>query len=208
MKQSQAKGFLYVVSAPSGAGKTSLLKQLISEVEQVKTSISHTTRTKRPGEKEAEDYYFVSVPEFKELIKKNEFFEHAEVFGNYYGTNKASIRSQLDLGIDVILEIDWQGARQIRQQLPESVSIFILPPSKQALRERLTKRGQDDEKVIEQRMQAAQAEMSHYSEYDFLVINDDFSLAVAELKAILLAHRQKCSFQQKNHAHLLSNLLD
>jgi guanylate kinase len=208
MNQNQAKGFLYVVSAPSGAGKTSLLKQLISQVDQVTTSISHTTRTMRPGETDGKDYHFVSVNEFKALVAKDAFFEHAEVFGNYYGTSKASIHSQLDSGIDVILEIDWQGARQIRDQIPASISIFILPPSKEALRERLTNRGQDDDSVIESRMQAAQAEMSHHSEYDYLVINDDFSTAVGDLKAILQSQRQKMSFQQKNHAHLLSNLLD
>lgn len=202
------RGTLYVVSAPSGAGKTSLLKQLISEFDSIETSISHTTRTMRSGEVNGADYHFVEVPHFETLIKEGAFYEHAEVFGNYYGTSKSSIQKQLDSGVDVILEIDWQGARQIRQQLPQSCSIFILPPSREALHDRLQGRGQDDESVIERRMQAAQGEMSHYTEYDYLVINDDFSVAVSELKAIMLANRQKLAIQQQKNAYLLSNLLD
>lgn len=201
-------GTLYVVSAPSGAGKTSLLRQLISEIQLVETSISHTTRAMRDGEQDGVDYHFVSLDTFQDLIAEDAFFEHAEVFGNFYGTSKASIEEQLAQGIDVILEIDWQGARQIRQQMPSSRSIFILPPSQQALRERLDGRGQDDEATIEKRMLAAKSEMSHFDEYDYLVINDDFSLAVSELKAILLAERQKLAYQQQKYAQLLSNLLD
>ncbi len=201
-------GTLYVVSAPSGAGKTSLLKQLISQVSHIQTSVSHTTRAMRKGEVDGVDYHFVSQTEFQQLITEKAFFEHAEVFGNFYGTSKAAIDLQRQSGVDVILEIDWQGARQIRAQLPESRSIFILPPSKEALRERLFGRGQDEAAVIENRMQAACNEMSHYNEYDYLVINDDFSLAVDELKAIMLAERQKIARQQKKHVQLLSNLLD
>lgn len=201
------KGTLYVVSAPSGAGKTSLLKRMIPELDKVQTSVSHTTRDKREGEKDGIDYHFTNVDEFKALIADNAFFEYAEVFGNFYGTSKASINEQLMTGIDVILEIDWQGARQIRQQIPESRSIFILPPSRKALRERLNSRGQDDESVIEKRMSAAENEMSHYSEYDYLVINDDFEQAIVELKSILMAERQKLPRQEKKYAHLLSNLL-
>ncbi|WP_444995984.1 guanylate kinase [Aliikangiella sp. IMCC44359] len=203
-----ASGTLFVVSAPSGAGKTSLLKQLIYQLDNVETSISHTTRDKRSGEEEGVDYYFVSLSEFQQLITEQAFFEHAEVFGNYYGTSKASIDRQLALGNDVILEIDWQGARQIREQLPESRSIFILPPSKEALRLRLEGRGQDEADVIDNRMCAAKNEMSHFDEYDYLVINDNFSVAVEELKAIIIAERQKIVTQKKIHAHLLSNLLD
>ena len=206
--ENTATGTLYVVSAPSGAGKTSLLKQLMTEIEHVATSISHTTRKSRAGERDGVDYHFVTVEEFKRLIAEDAFFEHAEVFGNFYGTSKTSIDDQLNSGIDVILEIDWQGARQIRQQLPKSRSIFILPPSQKALRQRLDNRGQDDAAVIEQRMQAAKSEISHYNEYEFLVINDDFTVAVSELKAILMAERQKLTYQQQKYAQLLSNLLD
>lgn len=202
------QGTLYVVSAPSGAGKTSLLKQLIKELDLIQTSISHTTRTKRKGEVDGVDYHFVTTDQFKRLISENAFYEYAEVFGNFYGTSKSAIQNQLESGVDVILEIDWQGARQIRQHLPQSCSIFILPPSKEALLERLKGRGQDEDAVIALRMQAAQGEMSHYTEYDYLVINDDFSLAVNELKSIMLAKRLKRPVQQEKYAHLLSNLLD
>ncbi|MGX5175265.1 guanylate kinase [Aliikangiella sp. IMCC44653] len=203
-----AKGTLYVVSAPSGAGKTSLLKQLILQVNNIETSISHTTRAMRKGELNGADYHFVTEAEFLNLIEQKAFFEHAQVFGNFYGTSKSSIEQQLSQGIDVILEIDWQGARQIRAQLPDSRSIFILPPTKAALRERLEGRGQDDAEVIEKRMQAAQSEMSHFNEYNYLVINDDFDTALVELKSIIRAERQKTAPMQKKHAHLLSNLLD
>lgn len=207
-KSAEAKGFLYVVSAPSGAGKTSLLKQLMNQLGQVVTSVSHTTREKRLGEIDGVDYHFVNLQTFKQLIEQQAFVEHAEVFGNFYGTSQAAIQAELNNGCDVILEIDWQGARQIRQRLPECVSIFILPPSQQALRERLDHRGQDEESVIEKRMQAAQQEISHYCEYDYLIINDDFSTALEELKAILIAHRQKRTYQQQKHVELLSNLLE
>ncbi|MBV1910907.1 MAG: guanylate kinase [Kangiellaceae bacterium] len=204
----QATANLFVVSAPSGAGKTSLLKQLISELESVQTSISHTTRTKREAEVDGVDYHFVNSETFKALIDEGAFYENAEVFGNCYGTSKSSIADQLAKGIDVILEIDWQGARQIREQLPHSKSVFILPPSKAELENRLQGRGQDDDSVIKGRMDAAISEMSHFNEYDYLVINDDFSSAVAEIKAIILAERQKLPVQRKKHAHLLSNLLE
>jgi len=209
MKNSQSTiGTLYVVSAPSGAGKTSLLKELIAQTKAVQTSVSHTTRARRQGESDGVDYYFVTQEGFKAIVEKQEFIEHAEVFGNYYGTSRRAIQQQLESGIDVILEIDWQGARQIKKQMPLSRSIFILPPSKKALRERLESRGQDDAVVIDKRMRAAQSEMSHYDEYDYLVINDEFSAAVSELRVILLAERQKLAPQQQKHAHLLSNLLD
>jgi len=203
-----ANANLFVVSAPSGAGKTSLLKQLINELHSVQTSISHTTRTKRPGEVDGVDYHFVGIDVFKELIGSDAFYEHAEVFGNFYGTSKSSIADQLAKGIDVILEIDWQGARQIKQQLPDSLSIFILPPSKSELESRLKGRGQDNDEIINGRMNAAIDEMSHYNEYDYLVVNDDFSDAVSEIKAIICAERQKLVLQQHKHAQLLCNLLE
>lgn len=207
-EKKKVMGTLYVVSAPSGAGKTSLLKQLITQIDSVETSISHTTRPMRNGEVDGVDYHFVTTEQFKQLVAEGAFFEYAEVFGNYYGTTKASIQQQLETGVDVILEIDWQGARQIREQLPQSCSIFVLPPSKQALQDRLQGRGQDDEAVIQRRMQEAQSEMSHYSEYDYLVVNDDFSLALAELKSIFVGKRLELARQVQKHAHLLSNLLD
>lgn len=205
---SSAKANLFVVSAPSGAGKTSLLKQLISQLASVQTSISHTTRRKREAEVDGVDYHFVSIEKFKQLVESNAFYEHAEVFGNYYGTSKSSIAEQLAKGIDVILEIDWQGARQIREQLPESHSIFILPPSKTELESRLKGRGQDNDEIINGRMNAAIDEMSHYNEYDYLVINDDFSEAVEEIRAIISAERQKLALQKQKYAQLLCNLLE
>jgi guanylate kinase len=204
----QAKANLFVVSAPSGAGKTSLLKKLISELNGVQTSISHTTRAKRAAEVDGVDYHFVEPEAFKLLVEQEAFYEHAEVFGNHYGTSKSSIANQREQGIDVILEIDWQGARQIKQQLPESLSIFILPPSKHELESRLQGRGQDDEAIIKGRMDAAISEMSHYNEYDYVVINDDFEQAVFEIKAIIVAERQKLAIQSKKHAQLLCNLLE
>ncbi|PCI64168.1 MAG: guanylate kinase [Gammaproteobacteria bacterium] len=203
-----AKANLFVVSAPSGAGKTSLLKQLIKELTRVQTAISHTTRSKRESEVDGKDYYFVTDDEFNALIEEKAFHEHATVFGNSYGTSKSSITDQINKGIDVILEIDWQGARQIKQQIPKSRSIFILPPSRSALESRLKGRGQDDVSVINQRMSEAISEMSHYNEYDYIVINDDFSTAVEELKAIIQAERQKLPIQQQKHAQMLSNLLE
>jgi guanylate kinase len=198
---------LFVVSAPSGAGKTSLLKQLIKELSVVQTSISHTTRVMREGEIDGVDYHFVNANEFKDLIEADEFYEHAEVFGNHYGTSKSSIGEQLAKGIDVILEIDWQGARQIKEQLPNSLSIFILPPSRKELESRLQGRGQDNDEIIKGRMNEAINEMSHYDEYDYMVINDDFSEAIVEIKAVIQAERQKLSVQSQKHAQLLCNLL-
>ncbi len=199
---------LFVVSAPSGAGKTSLLKKLISELDDVQTSISHTTRSKRAAEVDGVDYHFVDLATFQRLVNEDAFYEHAEVFGNHYGTSKSSIADQREKGIDVILEIDWQGARQIKKQLPDSLSIFILPPSKQELESRLKGRGQDDDAIIKGRMDAAISEMSHYNEYDYVVINDDFEQAVSEIKAIIVAERQKLAVQSKKHAQLLCNLLE
>ncbi|TNF96000.1 MAG: guanylate kinase [Gammaproteobacteria bacterium] len=183
-----SQGTLYIVSAPSGAGKTSLVKSLIEQDDQIAVSVSHTTRAMRPGEADGVNYYFIGQKSFEDMIDRGEFLEHARVFDNYYGTSQAAVKSQL-AAKDVILEIDWQGARQVRKLMPESVGIFILPPSSEALRERLMTRGQDDDETIERRMRDAQSEMSHYPEYDYLVMNDDFDTALSELGCIFLARR-------------------
>lgn len=179
------EGTLYIVSAPSGAGKTSLLKVLVDGRDDLNVCVSHTTRAARPGEETGVHYHFVSVDEFQQMIARNEFLEHAQVFDNFYGTAESSVRTELDAGRDVILEIDWQGARQVRERFPEAVSIFIVPPSVEALRERLSGRGQDSDEIIERRMRDAMSEMSHHQEYDYIVVNDAFDVAVEDLRAIV-----------------------
>ncbi|PIE20571.1 MAG: guanylate kinase [Neptuniibacter caesariensis] len=201
------KGTLYVVSAPSGAGKTSLVKALLQQDQGIVVSVSHTTRDMRPGEVDGVDYNFVSMDQFNDMIGQAGFLEFAEVFTNKYGTSQRWVEAQLDQGKDVILEIDWQGAQQVRRLMPECLSIFILPPSREALAERLNNRGQDSEDVIALRMSAAKSEMSHYGEYDFLVINDDFDQALQELHAIFLAERTKVQQQQERCEALLGALL-
>jgi len=198
---------LYTVSAPSGAGKTSLLKALIPTMPNAKVSISHTTRPQRPGEVDGVNYHFVSADVFQGMIERGEFLESALVFDNRYGTSQRWVEDTLATGTDVILEIDWQGAQQVRHLLPETISIFILPPSRAALEQRLTGRGQDDAAVITRRMAAAVDEMTHYAEADFLVINDDFDTALEELRAILLAGRVRLDKQQQRHTQLLIELL-
>jgi len=201
-------GTLYVVSAPSGAGKTSLVRALLDSMgDALVLSVSHTTRAPRPGEVDGRDYYFVDVETFRRMIDSEAFLEHARVFDNYYGTARQGIEMQLAQGRDVILEIDWQGARQVRQAMPESVGIFILPPSREALQDRLRARGQDDEAVIARRMQDAVNEMSHYDEYDYLVINEVFPTAHDELAAITRSRRLRLAGQQQRHAALLAALL-
>ncbi|AQQ69203.1 guanylate kinase [Microbulbifer agarilyticus] len=200
-------GTLYTVSAPSGAGKTSLVKALIEADTQVTVSVSHTTRPMRPGEIDGINYHFVDHDGFAGMLQESAFLEHAQVFENFYGTSKAWVEETLASGRDVILEIDWQGAQQVRKLMPETVGIFILPPSQQALHERLTGRGQDDQAVIDKRMAQAIDEMSHYVETDYLVINDDFTTAMNELRAIMVAERQRLARQQKQHAGLLQSLL-
>lgn len=204
-----SKGTLYIVSAPSGAGKSSLISALLENnpIYAMKVSVSHTTRNKRPGEIEGQHYHFVSHTEFEQLIEQNVFLEHAYVFGHYYGTSKVWIEETLNKGIDVFLDIDWQGARQIRAQMPDSRSIFILPPSKSELERRLTARGQDDEQVIAQRMSQAQAEISHYNEYDYLIINDDFDVALMDFKAIIRAQRLQKDKQAAKYDTMLNALL-
>lgn len=200
-------GTLFIVSAPSGAGKTSLVRALLADDTGVSVSVSFTTRPPRAGEREGIDYHFVERERFLAMIEAGEFLEHAEVFGNYYGTGRMEVASRLAQGSDVILEIDWQGAQQVRQAFPEAVGIFILPPSGEVLRERLNGRGKDAPAVIERRLQAAVEEISHYSEYDFIVINDHFEAALADLRAILRAERLRLSLQAERHQALLQGLL-
>lgn len=203
-----ARGTLYTVSAPSGAGKTSLVAALIERCEHLQVSVSHTTRAMRPGEQDGVNYHFVSKKHFIEMLNEGAFLEQAEVFGNHYGTSQHWVEETLAQGTDVILEIDWQGAAQVRRLMPDTVGIFILPPSRTALRERLTGRGQDDETVIEKRMAEADNEMSHYPEADYLVINDDFQVALGQLEALITGQRLKMARQQVRHQQLLQDLLN
>ncbi len=200
-------GTLYIISAPSGAGKTSLVKALIDTQPQVRVSVSHTTRAMRPGEVDGVNYHFVSREEFLERLAQDEFLEHAEVFGNLYGTSQRWLEQTLAEGFDLILEIDWQGAQQVRKLMPQAKSIFILPPTQEALRQRLNNRGQDSEEIIERRMREAVSEMSHYVEYDYLVINDDFSHALSDLQSIFRANRLHQQSQQQRYRQLLEQLL-
>lgn len=202
-----AKGTLFIVSAPSGAGKTSLLKQLREALENVVISVSYTTRSMRPGEVDGKDYCFVTREHFETMLAEDAFLEYARVFDNYYGTSRAQVQENLARGLDVILEIDWQGARQVREKLPDSRSIFILPPAREILEERLRGRGQDRPGIIARRMRDARAEMSHYAEYDYLVVNDDFEQALSQLKSILMADRLHLDRQQETLGELLQNLL-
>lgn len=200
-------GNLFTVSAPSGAGKTSLVSALVERMEGVCLSVSHTTRPQREGEQDGVNYNFVSVSAFQQMVTESDFLEHAEVFGNYYGTSESWVRNALEQGMDVILEIDWQGAAQIRKQIPETCSIFILPPSQDVLKQRLQGRGQDSDEVIEQRMTQARDEISHYLEADYLVINDDFDQALDELCAIVAAQRAKIAKRSEEYADLIGELL-
>ncbi len=203
------KGTLYIVSAPSGAGKSSLISALLEKnpTYAMKVSVSHTTRDMRPGEEDGVHYHFVSRGEFESLIADGAFLEHAEVFGNYYGTSRPWIEQTLEQGIDVFLDIDWQGARQIREQMPLARSIFILPPSNSELERRLTTRGQDSKEVIAKRMSEAKSEISHFSEYDYVIVNDDFDNALTDFKAILRAERLKQDKQSVKYKGMLDALL-
>ena len=201
------RGTLYTVSAPSGAGKTSLVKALVERDDQILVSVSYTTRAQRSGEEDGRDYYFVDQDTFISMLNRDAFLEHAQVFQNYYGTSKEWVEQALAQGKDVILEIDWQGAQQIRHLLPETQGIFILPPSRNTLEERLRGRGQDDDSVIERRMCEAMNEMSHYVEAQWLVVNDDFDQALVDLHTIILAQRLKLETQQVKYQALLSDLL-
>ena len=205
---------LFIVAAPSGCGKTSLVESLINDAKNLRVSISHTTRNPRADEVNGTNYHFVSVSEFQKMVSKDAFIEHAEVFENFYGTSKKLINDNLDHNIDVILEIDWQGARQVKQNLPNAISIFILPPSKEALELRLMNRAQDDELVIKNRMLDAENQMSHFNEFDYLVINDDFNSALTDLKLIISSSKNltKCAHlsleeQSIKHKKLLKKLI-
>lgn len=200
-------GEIFIVSAPSGAGKTSLLTALTERVDNVVLSVSSTTRPIRPGETDGVDYHFMDEAEFEQHVEQGEFLEHATVFGYHYGTSRASVLDQIDQGLDVILEIDWQGARQVRQKIEDVTGIFILPPSVAALEQRLHGRAQDSETVIQRRLAEAQGEIAHYDEFDYVIINDDFDQALEDLLAILRSHGLKRSTQTMHHTHLISQLL-
>ena len=198
---------LFIVTAPSGAGKTSLVKALVESTDALCVSVSHTTRAPREAEVDGVNDNFVSQEQFFAMREAQEFFESAEVYGNFYGTSKTWVNEQLDAGTDVILEIDWQGARQVREQHPEACSIFILPPSLKALTERLTGRGQDDADTIARRMQQAVAEISHVEEADYIVVNDDFDKALSELRGLVLAQRLLADVQLDRLTPMLAELL-
>lgn len=200
-------GNLFIISAPSGAGKSSLIQALLKRHSDMQVSVSHTTRAPRPGEQDGVHYHFISIEQFKALIAQNEFLEWAEVFGNYYGTSKSTIRDSLAKGIDVFLDIDWQGARQIRQQASTTKGIFILPPSLHELEQRLNQRGQDSSEVIAKRMAQAHSEMSHANEYEYLIINDNFDTALTEFECIVLAQRNGYHSQACKHTSLIKQLL-
>ena len=200
-------GTLFTISAPSGAGKTSLVRALVEAEPSLQVSVSHTTRPIRPGETDGVNYHFCDHPAFEEMLRNDAFLEHAEVFGNLYGTSQHFVEDQLAADADVILEIDWQGARQVKHLLPATCSIFVLPPSEEALRDRLSQRGQDDASTIDRRMAAAVSEMSHYVEADYLVINDVFDEALIELQAIVRSQRLQTHKQAHRHSAQLKALL-
>lgn len=207
MAKSMARGNLFIVFGPSGAGKTSLVKALVDEVGTVVPSVSHTTRPMRPGEEAGVHYYFISRDEFICMRDEGQFLEHAEVFGNYYGTSIKQLENKLDSGNNVVLEIDWQGARQVSEKIPQSVSVCILPPSRQSLEQRLSDRGQDSAEVIKRRMAAAQQEISHFNEADFSIINDDFAVALGQLASIVQIGGLLTRCQQIRQQDLIAQLL-
>jgi len=196
------KGLLILISAPSGAGKTSLVNEIIARDDHLIKSVSHTTRAKRPGEEESIDYFFTTEKEFKQMVSNSDFIEHAEVFGNYYGTSKNYVEENLDSGLDVILEIDWQGARQIQSLKREAISIFIAPPAKQELENRLRKRGKDSEETISIRMSQATSDIKKAQSYNYVVVNDSFETATNQLLTIISAERLRTSHQIKRNEAL------
>jgi guanylate kinase len=201
------RGRLIVIAAPSGAGKTSLVKALLASEPGLRLSVSHTTRKRRPTEREGREYHFVSVPKFEQLVERGEFLEHARVFDNYYGTARAFVEQQLARGDDVVLEIDWQGAQQVRRAMPQCVSVFILPPTRATLAERLAQRATDTPQIIARRLKDAAADMSHYREFDYVVVNDDFARALADLKRILAGQGEDLRSDRGELAPLLAQLL-
>jgi len=202
-----SKGKLFIISAPSGAGKTSLVKALIESSTNVVVSVSHTTREMRPGEKNGIDYFFVAYDEFLQMIKQEEFLEYAKVFDHFYGTSKNSVTQQLEQGLNVILEIDWQGADQVRERINDAQSIFILPPSKAELETRLRGRAQDSEETIARRMRDAESEISHYDEFNFIVLNDDFEQALQDLTALVVGEGEFQPISEGNLQALTADLL-
>ena len=202
-----ARGSLFIISAPSGAGKTSLVKALVEKDGNLHASISHTTRSPRPGEKEGSNYHFIKQGLFDKMVSQGEFLESAQVFDHFYGTSKLWVQSQLEAGTDVVLEIDWQGARQIKECMPLACAIFILPPSKNALQERLMSRGQDNPEVIERRMDQAVNEMSHFESSDYLVLNRNFEEALNELEVIVKAQRLRTVNRSRSLGNILSDVL-
>ena len=203
----RGRGRLFVIAAPSGAGKTSLVKALLQRRPELHVSISHTTRARRPTEEHGREYYFVTVPEFQDLIAKGEFLEYAQVFDNFYGTGRRPVEQQLAQGRNVILEIDWQGARLVRAAMPECSSIFILPPSRTALEDRLRNRKTDSAEVIARRLRDAVGDMSHWNEFDYAVVNDDFERAVTDLGRIVDGHGDDLAADRKSLKPLLSGLV-
>ena len=201
------RGTLFIVAAPSGAGKSSIVNACLVRDPNIRLSISFTSRAPRPGERHAEHYHFVDAAEFQRMVAAGDFFEYALVHGDWKGTAKQSVEPQLAAGHDVLLEIDWQGALQVRRQLPEAVSVFILPPSKEALEHRMRARAQDSEETIQRRLAAAREEMSHYDEFDYLIVNEHFQTAVDEMCAIFVASRLRCPLQAARHGDLIRALL-
>ncbi|MEG3184889.1 guanylate kinase [Novilysobacter erysipheiresistens] len=201
------RGTLYIVAAPSGAGKSSLVNAVLAHDPNIALSISFTSRPPRPGERHAEHYHFVDAAEFERMVEAGDFFEHARVHGDWKGTARQSVEPQLASGKDVLLEIDWQGARQVRAKVPGAVSVFILPPSRDALEQRMRTRGQDSEAVIAQRLAAAREEMSHYGEFDYVIVNEHFAVAVEEMCAIFTASRLRRDAQVARHGKLITTLL-
>ena len=201
------KGSLFVISAPSGAGKTSLVRALVGAVDQIGVSVSHTTRPQRPGEVHGVNYHFTARDHFQQMIEKGDFLEQAEVFGNLYGTSRGWVEQELAGGRDVILEIDWQGAQQVRRLVPDAVGVFILPPSREALRERLVGRSTDAADVIERRLAQAAEDMSHFAEFDYVIINDLFDRALADLAAVVRAHRSRVNRLAGERLGLIERLL-